>query len=72
MQRSSLTTPGFDRTITVEDNDRNTIDMIVNKKQLNKAIKQLQNCKAPGIDGIKNEMIRSSWESIEEPITHVY
>ena len=48
------------------------IDDITNKRNLDNIIKQLQKNKAPGTDGLKNEIIQHAWEKIRDQMAYIF
>ena len=52
--------------------DIKIIDNILNPRRLDRVIKKLPLNKAPGTDGIRNNMIKAAWASISQPLSHIY
>ena len=59
------------KTPTNNQETKEIINKIINKKQCMKVIKGFQKHKAPGPDKIRNEMIAHAWPSIEGPVIHI-
>lgn len=55
-----------------EPTDKNMIDEIIDLEKITGIVKKLKNGKAPGLDNIKNEMIKLAWEQIDKPIIHIF
>ena len=48
------------------------ISNILNPSRIELVIKKLPINQAPGIDGIRNSMIKAAWEPISKPLSHIY
>ena len=56
----------------ISKNDPEVINKILSNSIISKALKSLKPKKAPGIDEIRNEMIKASWDHIGKNIIHVF
>ena len=68
----SFTTTHASNEVHDSTEDITTIDNILNPSRLERVIKKLPLNKAPGLDGIRNNMIKAAWASICQPLSHIY
>lgn len=62
---------GFIPTLNSTTGDFNIINKIVDFKRLDLAMSELQKLKAPGPDGISNEMLISAWDLVKAPLRNI-
>ena len=59
------------RKFTSEE-DEKTISKILNSARMDRVVNKLPTNKAPGLDGVRNKMIKTAWPQIKEPLQHIF
>ena len=52
--------------------DAKTISKILNSARMDRVVNKLPTNKAPGLDGVRNKMIKAAWPQIKEPLQHIF